>query len=225
MTTTRVYKLTKPDLTTYNGFQYVPGQTYTFPGTGELCGPGWSHAYTSPQLALLLNPIHGNYTPCRLWEAEGVVGATDLGLKIGCSTLTLRREITVPEVTTEQRVTFAISCALAVYTVPAFSAWTAAWLSGEDRTEAAAEAARAAAGAAAWAAWAAEAARAAAWAAAWAAEAARAAGAAAGAAWAAAWAAAEAARAAGAAARAADGAADRVNLDALADAALLPWAP
>jgi len=199
MTTTRVYKLTKPDLTTYNGFQYVPGQTYTFPGTGELCGPGWSHAYTSPQLALLLNPIHGNYTPCRLWEAEGVVGATDLGLKIGCSTLTLRREITVPEVTTEQRVTFAISCALAVYTVPAFSAWTAAWLSGEDRTEAAAEAAEAAR-AAAWAA-ARAAARAAAWAAAWAAEAAR------------------------AAARAADGAADRVNLDALADAALLPWAP
>src|SRR3972149_4809780 len=103
----RVYKLTRPDLTTYNGFQYVVGTRYTFPGTGALCGPGWSHCYTSPQLAVLLNQIHANFLAYRLWAADGVVGTTDHGLKLGCSVLTLVRDIPVPVITTEQRVTFA----------------------------------------------------------------------------------------------------------------------
>src|SRR3972149_2796205 len=108
---TRVYKLTRLDLTTYGGYQYVQGVRATFPGTGELCGPGWSHAYTSPQLALLLNPLHAAYTPCRLWAADGVIGATDRGLKVGCSALTLRREIAVPEIAIEERVRFGVGCA------------------------------------------------------------------------------------------------------------------
>src|SRR3990167_450798 len=138
-TLTRVYKLTRPDLTTYNSFQYVQGTRYTFPGTGPLCSPGWSHVYTSPQLAVLLNAIHANFPASRLWAADGVVGATDHGLKLGCSALTLRREIPVPVITTEQRVMFALWCALAVYRSPGFVAWAEGWLSGRDRSASAAE--------------------------------------------------------------------------------------
>jgi len=147
-----VYKLTKPDMSTYGGFRYEPGRLYTFPGTGELCGPGYSHAYTSAALALLLNPIHADYHPCRLWRAEGAIAKTDLGLKVGCRTLRLVTEITVPTVSIEARITFRIWCALAVEKDPSFRAWAEGWLGGADRSEAAAKAWAAWATAAAWAA-------------------------------------------------------------------------
>jgi hypothetical protein len=213
--TQRVYKLTNEDLTSYGGFQYEVGRHYTFPGTGPLCGCGWSHCYTSPQLALLLNPIHAAFRRPRLWAADGLVGATDCGLKVGCSELTLVREIPVPEVTPEQRVSFALTCALAVHRDPGFVAWADGWLSGKHRSTAAADSAAGAAE---------EAARAARAGARAALAAAGAAGAAEEAALAAAWAALAAEEAAWAAAWAAE--ADRsLDLGALARNALLPWAP
>lgn len=66
---TTVYKLTDPDMRTYGGYQWVLGKTCTFPGTGELCGPGWAHAYTHPLLAVLLNPLHAGLIRYRLFEA------------------------------------------------------------------------------------------------------------------------------------------------------------
>jgi hypothetical protein len=218
-----LYKLTDPNLVTHKGFTYTPGQwTPTLSGEGNLCGPGWYHAYTHPGLALLLNPIHANYQPCRLWEAEGEIGRTDYGLKVGVRRLRLSHELMVPTLTSEQRVTFALYAALAVYRAPRFVNWAKDWLAGTDRTQEAAawaawateEEARAAAARAARAARAAEAAaraaeEAAVWeeAAAWATEAA-----------AAAWEEAEAARAGEAAAWAAQAAA---GLVAWADAALI----
>jgi hypothetical protein len=168
-----LYKLTDPNLVTHRGFTYTPGQwTPTLSGEGNLCGPGWYHAYTHPGLALLLNPIHANYQPCRLWEAEGEIGRTDYGLKVGVRRLRLSHELMVPTLTSEQRVTFALYAALAVYRTPRFVNWAENWLAGTDRTQAAARAAAWAAEAAAARAaalapvWAAEAAaRAAAWAA------------------------------------------------------------
>ena len=216
----RVYKLTRSDLTTHNDFRWEPGQIYTFPGTGALCTGGWAHAYTSAALALLLNPIHAKYAPARLWEARGVVGQTDRGLKVGCSSLTLVREIAVPEVTPEQRVMCALWCALSVYPDAGFVAWAEGWLSGKNRAESAAWSAARSAESAAWraesAAWsAAISAGSAAWSAAWSAESAawRAAGSAERAAW----------SAARSAAWSAESAA--CDLDALASAALLPWEP
>ena len=185
-------------------------------GTGEggLCGPGWIHAYEHPLIAVLMNPIHGNFKNPRLWEAEGEIGLRDGQLKCGCATLTTIREIPLPEITMEMQVRFAIMCAKeaspadAAEAWKAWNAWADRWLSGEDRTQAAADAA--------WAvAWATDVAEAGEWVAgAWAA----AARAATDAAWAAAvrgatdaaWAAARAAAAAREAARAAAQAAARV---------------
>ena len=185
---TKLYKLTDEKFQTYGGKQWGEGITHEASGKGGLCGPGWLHAYLSPELAVLLNPIHAKIGNPVLWEAEGEIGLNDRDLKVGCTKMTTLRRISLPAATIEQRVKFGILCALAVYRDEAFGEWAWKWLSGEDRSraaaEAAAEAARAAR-AAAEAAWTARAARAAA-------RAARAARAAARAAAEAAWTAAEA---------------------------------
>jgi hypothetical protein len=223
----RLYKLTDKNGFTrpgmYNQCLWGPNISHSGTGKGDLCGPGYIHAYTSPYLAVLLNPIHANMNPSRLWIAEGIVVKTDKGLKVGCKSLTTLREISLPEFTTNQKIYFALLCAAEVYKDSDFLAFVHNWVTGRDRS---AETARAVAWAAE-AALAAETARAVAWAAeaaetaravAWAAEAALAG--ALGAAAARAAAAAEAARAAWAA-RAAEAAeiSPGFNLDELAEKA------
>jgi hypothetical protein len=168
-----IYKITDAEDKSYGGCRWGENVTHTADGEGELCTEHWIHAYTDPLLAVMMNPVHGDYAlaSAHLWECEGVVGKDD-GTKLGCTSLTTLKRIELPAVTTEQRLRFGILCAREVCHENSFIAWSDAWLSGRDRSEAAAWAA-----AEAWAAWAAEAARAAAEA--WAAEAARAAAAAA----------------------------------------------
>ena len=181
----KLYKLTDANAQTYNKTQWGEGITHEGTGEGDLCGPGWIHAYTDPLLAVLLNPIHGDFVNPLLWEAEGEVGKEDHGLKVGCKVLTTIKPIPLPVITTEQKVKFAIYCALEVYRDPIFATWANGWVENKDRSVAAARnaetagswaaraaardaarAARAAAEAAVWAArsWAAAAAEAAAWA-------------------------------------------------------------
>lgn len=134
----RLYKLTDENGQTYNNTQWGEGVTHTASGKGKLCGPGWLHAYTDPLLAVLLNPIHANFSNPRLWEAEGEVGATDFGLKVGTTRLTTIREIPLPDVTSNQISRFAILCARRVCRDEAWNRWADKWLSGEDRSAAAA---------------------------------------------------------------------------------------
>ena len=196
----KLYKLTDEHDQTYGGCQWGPGVTVETSGKGGLCGPGFTHWYTHPLLAALLNPVHGrfNLDTAHLWEGEGEPVKTDYGLKVGCTKATTLRRVDLPKATTAQRVRFGILCAMAVYTSVEWRAWAEGWLSGADRSKEAAwaEAARAegwlsgadrskeaawawaAARAAAWAPWPAaakEAKEAAAWAAAGAARAAEAA--------------------------------------------------
>jgi hypothetical protein len=139
----------------------------------ELCSDGVIHVYLSPELAVLLNPIHVNFQTPRLWEAEGDIAASEWMLKAGCRSLTTIKELELPKCDSETRIRFAIFCALSVYKDDhSLNEWAENWLGGHDRTAAAAlAAARSVLGAAeaSWAAraaaWAAEAARAASWAA------------------------------------------------------------
>jgi hypothetical protein len=143
-----IYKLTDENMRTYNDFQWEIGKTYETNGRGDLCGPGWLHAYTDPLLAVLLNPIHADLKAPRLFRGEGLVGKTDGGLKIGCSRMVLREELPLPQVTTEQRIKFAIYCALEVYKEPNFTRWAQGWLAAADAAARAAYTAAAAARAA-----------------------------------------------------------------------------
>jgi hypothetical protein len=152
-------KLTDEKCITQNNTQWGKNVTHTAPGTGELCTRGWIHCYESIKQALLMNPIHANFQNPRAWECSWSGRIKKEKLKIGVQSLTTLKEIKVLEITIEQRVRFAICCALQVYQEESFCRWANNWLLGIDSAaEAAAWAARDAAGASAWAASAAEAA-------------------------------------------------------------------
>ena len=112
------------------------GENVSHSGTGKgmLCTEGWIHAYTSPLLAVLLNPIHADIENPRLWEAQGVVEKSDKGLKVGCKTLTTIREIPLPEISSNQRIAFAILCTKEVCQDKKWNLWADKWLSGEGRS-------------------------------------------------------------------------------------------
>jgi hypothetical protein len=152
-----LYKLTNEAGKTLGGMVWAEGTENRATGekNQELCSDGWLHAYEHPLIAVLLNPIHADFKNPRMFEVEGKVEKRDGQLKCGCRRLKVLREIPLPQITTAQKIRFAIYCALEVYKKPTFKLWAGGWLSGKDRT---AEAAWAAAEAAESAAWAAEAA-------------------------------------------------------------------
>lgn len=134
---TKLYKLTDEKGKTRakgNELQWGEGVTHIAKGVGsELCTDGVIHAYEHPLIAIVLCPIHAAFDELRLWEAEGEIVAREGQLKCGVKTLTTVREIPVPEITLEQRVRFAISCALEVCQEEYFVQWAQKWLNGEDR--------------------------------------------------------------------------------------------
>ena len=146
-----LYKLTDANDQTYGGCQWGENVTVETSGEGPLCGPGWTHWYLHPLVAVFLNPIHANYdlTTAHVWVGRGVPEISDYGLKVGCKRATTTRRIPLPKVTVPQIVAFGILAALTVCSEPIFVSWAEDWLSGKDRTRkaarAAAEAARAAA--------------------------------------------------------------------------------
>lgn len=150
---TSYYKLTDADLRTYRGTcQWVPGEWQRAETLGPLCEEGGFHAYTSPRLAVLFNPIHGKYDPAtmRLWrcEVDGEM-ATDQ-TKTKHLALRLVKEVELPAYTTLQRVYWAIRISLLLPHAKEYKRWAERWISGEDRSATAAQKA-----AGAWAAWAA----------------------------------------------------------------------
>jgi hypothetical protein len=184
---TRLIKLTDADGYTRQG---QPGEMLWLPyGTRPptlsgtvLCAAGVYHAYSSPEQAALMDPVHADLLAAggkAYWAYVTAVAADD-GTKVGVHELALIEPAELPVLSTAVRVRAAIYLAQSAHATPddEWSGWAARWLSGEDRSAWAAEAAWAArAAAAAWAAvaaaaWAAVAAAAAAEAAVWAARAA-----------------------------------------------------
>ena len=135
----KAYKLTDQNMQTYGGCQWVLGEWKETSGEGDLGGPGWFHFYTHPLLAVLLNPLHANINYPRLFRAAAE-GRTldDCGLKAGYTKARLIEEVPLPDITTKQRVMFAILCARTVFFDKIWIAWASAWTLGENRTEAAA---------------------------------------------------------------------------------------
>ena len=131
---TELWKLTSESHETYGGCKWGVGVEHTAAGTGALCTSGWLHAYLSPELAVLLNPIHSNIEKPVLWRADGDVGLADGQLKVGCTRLRTIGIVPLPKCATEQRVRFAILCALEVYFEPGFVKWATDWLDGSNRT-------------------------------------------------------------------------------------------
>src|SRR5271157_1206273 len=123
----KLYKLTDSINCTLGDTQWGENVTHTAtgPADGDLCSSSWIHAYESPLLAILLNPIHANFVSPQLWEATGKIKKRDHGLKVGCRRLKTLRQIPLPKITIEHRVRFAILCSIAVYKDKSFLLWAA----------------------------------------------------------------------------------------------------
>jgi len=136
---TRLYKLTDEHDRTHGGCQWGPDVCVETSGEGPLWDNGWTHWYTHPLVAVLLNPIHGAYdlSSAHLWEGDDGGGEirNDRGLKIGCTRGTTRRRVPLPKITVEQKIRFGIACAWQVYPDPQWRKWAVNWLTGADRTK------------------------------------------------------------------------------------------
>lgn len=129
-------KILRLNLTTYHGFQWEPGKLVKTSGEEGLCGPGWIHYYRHPLLAILHNPVYGDFKkPYLLYtvEVEGEI-KHDGWLKSGCTRLTLIELIEIPTVTIKQLVRYAIGCAHVVYSQPSWLEWADRWIDGTDRS-------------------------------------------------------------------------------------------
>jgi hypothetical protein len=134
----KAYKLTDKNGITKNNTQWGPNVTHTASGTNRnLCSNGWIHFSKDPVLAVLLNPIHANFSSPKLWECETYGEELHAPLESGCKTLTTIKEIPLPNVTNIQRIAFAILCAKEVYKKSNWNTWADKWLSAKDRTHAA----------------------------------------------------------------------------------------
>lgn len=90
------------------------------------------HYYHHPILAVLLNSIHADIPNPILWEAEAEgEQLDDHGLKGGCSKLTTIKRLPLPKITLEQRVEFAIRCAMKCEHNTHWKKWADNWLSGK----------------------------------------------------------------------------------------------
>lgn len=139
---TQIYKLLNRDRTSYGGYPWIIGAWSITSGEGDLCGPGWLHAYTHPMLAVLLNPIHANIADPVLYLAEGGGQVRDdHGLKVGYTRMRIMMALPLPALTTEHRVRFALACAALTYEGPRWLAWAHDWLVGRDRSAASASSA------------------------------------------------------------------------------------
>jgi hypothetical protein len=137
-----VYKLTDQNSRTFNNTQWGENVTHETNGEGDLCTKGWLHFYSSPELAILMNPIHADFANPKMWlaKAEGIF-KDDFGRKSGCTKLTTLREIPVPVITETQKIAFGILCALEVCDDKEFQKWANNWLENKDRTKESANAA------------------------------------------------------------------------------------
>lgn len=125
----RVYKLTDGNHQTRNQTQWGEGLTHIASGQGDLCGPGWLHAYLSPELAALFYPLHVAFNSPVLWEAEGEGKSKfDFDIKVGFTKLTTLHQVPLPLVTDQHRAQFAVLCARKVNQAPEFKSWAGCWL-------------------------------------------------------------------------------------------------
>jgi hypothetical protein len=141
----KFYKLLKQDMTSHNDTKWELNKTITVTKEGtEMCTDQVLHCYNHPLLALIFNPLHADISNPRLFEINVDAIVNTDGLKYASKSQTLIKELTIPEISLEQKVEFAIRVAKLVYKDTKWNTWADNWLDKSDRTK---ESARAAASA------------------------------------------------------------------------------
>ena len=128
-------KLTDADGTTHGATRWDEGVRHSAaPGKLELCTPTCIHFYEDELLAALMNPAHGNFKDPLAFRFEPEGKVVSDGTRSGCRAGTTMERVSIPIVSRNQRIRFAILCALEVYEERGFVEWANGWLSGKDRT-------------------------------------------------------------------------------------------
>lgn len=91
------------------------------------------NCFKSPLAAKFFNPYHSNKT--KLCEVVPQQIIAEDNISVSCNNIALGEEITIPEITNTQMVTFAILCALEVYRRKEFVSWANKWLKGKSQEE------------------------------------------------------------------------------------------
>ena len=123
------YKLLNQDMTTYDGFQWEVGKTYTIDKPGnELCTDQVFHCYYSPETAAIFNRLHANISDPICYAVETGDIVADDGLKLGTKSMKLISRVELPTFTDRQYRLFAIKAArfamnLANITIPQWDKW------------------------------------------------------------------------------------------------------
>lgn len=138
----KYYKLLNQDLTSYNHTEWEIGVPVTVTVEGnKMCSNQVLHCYNHPLLAVILNPIHGNISNPKLFEISVDKIVNNDGLKFASKSQTLLKKISLPFLSTEQKVEFAIKVVKTVYSDEKWNEWADQWLSGSDRSIASARSA------------------------------------------------------------------------------------
>lgn len=142
MTNMKYYKLLTQEMTSYNNTKWKLNETITIEKEGnEMCTDRVLHCYNHPLLAVIFNPIHTKIKNPLLYEISvDKIVASD-GLKFASKSQTLVKEISLPEISMEQRIEFGIRVAKLVCKEEKWNLWADKWLNGEDRSKESAEAA------------------------------------------------------------------------------------
>lgn len=132
----KYYKLLTQDLKSHNNTQWelnVP-VTINIPGN-TMCTDQVLHCYNHPLLAVIFNPIHAAISDPRLFEIEvDEIVASD-GLKFASKSQTLIKELSIPEITLQQKIEFGIRVAKLVYKDSTWNLWADNWLNGSDKSK------------------------------------------------------------------------------------------
>ena len=151
---TMKYKLLNQDMTTYDGFQWEVGKTYTIDKPGnELCTDQVFHCYYSPETAAIFNRLHANISDPICYAVETGDIVEDDRLKLGTKSMKLISRFDLPTFTDRQYRLFAIKAArfamnLANITIPQWDKWADLYENDSATPDAAYAAAYAAADAA-----------------------------------------------------------------------------
>jgi len=138
----KFYKLLTQDMTSYNKTKWELNKTITVTKEGtEMCTDQVLHCYNHPLLAILFNPIHANISNPRLFEINVDEIVNTDGLKYASKGQTLIKELTIPEISLEQRIEFGIRVAKLVFKDTNWNTWADNWLDKSDRTKESASAA------------------------------------------------------------------------------------
>ena len=132
----KYYKILTQEMTSHKNTEWKLNVPITIEKEGvEMCTDQVLHCYNHPLLAVVFNPMHANIKNPKLFEINVDKIVNTDGLKFASKSQTLVKEISLPEISLEQRIEFAIKVAKTVYKEEKWNLWADRWLSGEDRSK------------------------------------------------------------------------------------------